>query len=131
LLKSFQKQQRDIAIVLDEFGSTAGLVTMEDILEAVVGDIRAEGESASADIEQIGPGKWRVAGTTTLEDFRREYPALGAMTGVLTMAGLMLAQAEVVPSAGQSVQFRGLRLTAEAVDERRVKQIMVETIRKK
>jgi putative hemolysin len=131
LLKSFQKQQRDMAIALDEFGSTAGLVTMEDILEAVVGDIRAEGEAASADIEQIGPGKWRVAGTTTLEDFRREYSALGDVPGVLTMGGLMLAQAEIVPSAGEVVQFGSLRLTAEAVDERRVKQIVVEVIRKK
>jgi putative hemolysin len=131
LLKSFQKQQRDMAIVLDEFGSTAGLVTMEDILEAVVGDIRAEGESASAEIEQISPGKWRVAGTATIEDFRREYPALGEVAGVLTMGGLMLAQVEVVPAAGQAITFRGLRLTAEAVDERRVKQITVEAVRKK
>ena len=120
-----------MAIVLDEFGGTAGLVTMEDILEAVVGDIRAEGELASADIEQIGPGKWRVSGTATLEDFRREYPTLGEVPGVLTMGGLMLAQAEVVPSAGQTIHFRGLRLTAEAVDERRVKQIVVDVIRKK
>jgi magnesium and cobalt transporter len=131
LLKSFQKQQRDMAIVLDEFGSTAGLVTMEDILEAVVGDIRAEGEAASADIEQLAPGKWRVAGTTAIEDFRREYAALGEVPGVLTMGGLMLAQAEVVPSPGQSIQFAGLRLTAEAADERRVKQILVEVIRKR
>ena len=131
LLKSFQKQQRGMAIVLDEFGSTAGLVTTEDILEAVVGEIRAEGETESAGIEQIGPGKWRVAGTTTLDDFRHEYSALGEVPGVLTVGGLMLAQAEVVPSAGQTVQFRGLRLTAEVVDERRVKQIIVEAIRKK
>ena len=120
-----------MAIVLDEFGGTAGLVTMEDILEAVVGDIRAEGETASADIEKISPGRWRVAGTATLEDFRSEYPALGEVSGVLTMGGLMLAQAEVVPAAGQTIQFRGLRLTAETVDERRVKQIVVEVMRKK
>lgn len=131
LLKNFQKQQRDIAIVLDEFGTTAGLVTMEDILEAVVGDIRAEGESTSAGIEQIGPGKWRVASSATLEDFHRDYPELGEMAGVLTMGGLMLAQCEVVPSAGQTVTFRGLRLTAEEVDERRVKQLLVEVVRKK
>ena len=131
LLKSFQKQGRDMAIVLDEFGGTAGLVTMEDILEVVVGDIRAEGETVSADIDQIGPGKWRVAGTTTLEDFRTEYPGIGEVPGVLTMGGLMLAQAEVVPSAGQSVQFRGLRLTAQTVDERRVKEVVVEVIKKK
>ena len=131
LLKSFQKQERDMAIVLDEFGGTAGLVTMEDILEAVVGDIRAEGETASADIEKISPGRWRVAGTATLEDFRSEYAALGEVPGVLTMGGLMLAQAEVVPAAGQTIQFRGLRLTAETVDERRVKQIVVEVMRKK
>jgi len=71
-----QRQQRGLAIVLDEFGGTAGLVTMEDILEEMIGKIRAEVESEGFLMENLGPGRWRVSGTLRLDDFRREYPSL-------------------------------------------------------
>jgi CBS domain containing-hemolysin-like protein len=131
LLKSLERQQRGLAIVLDEFGGTAGLVTIEDILGAVVGEIRNEGESQGFVMEKLGPGRWRVSGTMWLEDFRREYPELGDVSGVDTMGGLLVAQMEVVPIIGQSVVFRGLRLSAHAVDERRVREVMVEAVRKR
>src|SRR5581483_5728069 len=88
LLKSLQRQQRGLAIVLDEYGGTAGVVTMQDILEQMVGEIRGEGEPAGFVIEKLGEGKWRVNGTMRLEDFRREYPALGEVAEVDTMGGL-------------------------------------------
>jgi len=131
LLKSFQKQQRGLAIVVDEFGGTAGVVTMEDILEAVVGQIPGEGEMAETSIRRIDVGHWRMSGTASIEDFRREYPEIGVVPGILTMGGLLAAQLEVVPAAGQSVLFRGLRLTAQSVDERRVLELSVELVRKK
>src|SRR5262249_32308477 len=131
LLKSFERQQRGLAIVLDEFGGTAGLVTIEDILGEVVGEIRSEGEARGFVMEELGPGRWPVSGTMWLEDFRREYPELGDVAGVDTMAGLLVAQMEVVPVVGQSVVFRGLRLSAHVVDERRVREVMVETVRRK
>ena len=72
LLSALQRQRRGLAIVMDEFGSTAGLVTLEDIIEAIVGEIRSEGEAPGFVMEQIGPGRWRVNGTMRVEDFRRE-----------------------------------------------------------
>jgi CBS domain containing-hemolysin-like protein len=130
LLKSLQKQQRGLAIVLDEFGGTAGLVSVEDILEAVVGEIRSEGEETGFVMQQIGNGKWRINGTMRQEDFRREYPPLEVRDEVDTMGGLLVHQLGVVPSAGQYAIYCGLRLTATAVDDRRVKELVVETIKR-
>lgn len=131
LLKSLQRQQRGLAIVLDEFGDTAGLVTIEDILEEVVGEIRGEEEAAAFVMERLGEGRWRVSGTMGVDDFRREYVGLGEVTHVDTMGGLMVSLLDVVPGAGQSVIFRGLRLTAQVVDERRVRELLVEIVKKK
>jgi putative hemolysin len=131
LLKSLQRQQRGLAIVMDEFGGTAGVIAIEDILEEVVGEIREETEATGFVFEKLGEGRWRVSGTMRLEDFRREYPELGPVNGVDTMGGLLVAELEVVPTAGQSVVFRGLKLTAQAVTERRVRELLVEAIKKK
>lgn len=131
LLKSLQRQQRGLAIVLDEFGGTAGIVTTEDILEEVVGEIRGEGELPGFVMERLAEGQWRVNGTMRIEDFRREYPQLGEVHDVDTMGGLMARELEIVPAQGESVLFRGLRLTARDVDERRVKELMVEVIKRR
>src|SRR3954464_6080014 len=113
LLKSFERQQRGLAIVLDEFGGTAGVVTLQDILEEVVGQIPGESQGSSFLFEKIGEGRWRISGTLRIEDFRREFQGIGEVNEVDTMGGLMMHQLEVVPAKGESVQFRGLRLTAE------------------
>jgi len=130
LLKSLQRQQRGVAIVLDEYGGTAGIVTMQDILEEIVGQIRGESEPDGFVMEKLNEGVWRVNGTMRLEDFRREYPALGEVAEVDTMGGLMVAEREMVPVAGESVIFRGLKLTAVTADERRVRELRVEAVKK-
>jgi len=130
LLKALQRQQRGLAIVLDEFGGTAGIVSMQDILEQVVGEIRGEGEPDGFVMEKLHEGRWRVNGTMRLEDFRREYPGLGEAPDVDTMGGLMVAKTEIVPVAGESVMVGGLKLTAVAADERRVRELLVETVKK-
>jgi CBS domain containing-hemolysin-like protein len=130
LLKSLQRQQRGLAVVLDEYGGTAGIVTMEDILEEMVGEIRGEMEAEGFVMEKLGDGRWRVNGTMRLEDFRREYPALGEVPEVDTMGGLLVAQQETVPLPGESARFRGLRLTALVADERRVRELLVEALKK-
>jgi len=129
LLKSLQRQQRGLAIVLDEFGGTAGIVTMEDILEEMIGKIRGEGESEGFVMEKLGPGKWRVNGVLRLDDFRREYPPLGDVPDVETMGGLLMSLLETVPAPGDSTAFRGLKLTAKVTDERRVREVLVETMK--
>jgi len=129
LLKSLQRQQRGLAIVLDEFGGTAGLVTMEDILEEMIGKIRGEVEAERFVMEKLGPGRWRVSGALRLDDFRREYPAVGDGIEVETMGGLLTSLLQVVPAPGDSVSFRGLKLTAQITDERRVKELLVEALK--
>lgn len=128
LLKSLQRQRRDMAIVLDEFGGTAGLVTMEDILEEVVGRMRAPRETGVR-VEKLEGNRWRVSGSTRLDDFRREYPALGEVVGIETMGGLLVRLVEMVPAPGESALFRGLKLTAQVTDERHVRELLVEVVK--
>jgi putative hemolysin len=129
LLKSLQRQQRGMAMVLDEFGGTAGLVTTEDILEELVGAIRGELEAEGFVMERLGPGRWRVNGTMRLDDFLREYPPLGDVPEVETMGGLLVHLLGVVPIPGDTKTFRGLKLTAQNTDERRVRELLVEVAR--
>ncbi len=126
LLNSLQRQKRGLAIVMDEFGGTAGLVTLGDILEEVLGKVREDTETGKFIMDRLGPGKWRVSGAMRVEDFQREYPDLGTLEDVDTIGGLLVNQMEVVPGQGESVLFRGLRLTAQVADERRVREVLVE-----
>ena len=130
LFQSLQKQQRGLAVVLNEFGSMAGIVTMEDILGLIVGKIRAEARQPEGFVmEKLTPGRWRVNGTMRLDDFRREFPALGDAVEVETMGGLLVHLLGVVPNAGESAVFNGLKLTAQVADERRVRELLVETVK--
>jgi CBS domain containing-hemolysin-like protein len=130
LFKSLQKQQRGLAVVLDEFGGTAGLVTMEDILGQLVGKIRLEIQQPEGFVmEKLAPGRWRVNGTMRLEDFRREFPALGNVNEVETMGGLLAHLLGVVPATGESAMFRGLKFTARVADDRRARELLVEQIK--
>jgi len=130
LLSSLQRQQRGLAIVMDEFGGTAGIVSIEDILAEVVGEL-AQPRGGETLVERLGENRWRVAGTVAVDDFRREYPALRAAPGVETMAGMALDAFQVVPAAGESVTVDGLRLTATVADERRIRELLVETVRRR
>ncbi len=127
LFESMQRQRRGVAIVLDEYGSTAGLVTMQDILASVVGQIRREGEAQGFVFERLGAGRWRVNGVMRIDDFRREYPAIDAPEDVETLGGLVMYLADVVPTPGETFRYRGLRLTVKNADERRVRELLVET----
>lgn len=129
LLRSLQRQQRGMAIVLDEFGGTAGLVTMQDILEETLGRFTRK-DSNKPVLERLGPGKWRVSGSCTIDEFRREYPALPENYEVDTMSGLMVKQMEYVPAIGEKVALHGLNLTASKVAERRVLELEVEALKR-
>jgi CBS domain containing-hemolysin-like protein len=128
LFRALQKQQRGMAIVLDEFGGTAGIVTMEDILVELVGRPRPPSQPAGFVMAKLAPGRWRVSGTMRLEDFRREYPALPDLPPVETMGGLLTHLLDVVPEAEESAVFGGLKLTAHVTDGRRVNELLVQKI---
>ena len=129
LFRALQKQHRGVAIVLDEFGAAAGIVTMEDILGGIVGKIQTAMEPQGFVLEKISYGKWRVNGSMRLEDFRREFPALPQVAEVETMGGLLTHLLGVVPDAGESATFLGLKLTAQSADERRVRELLVQQVK--
>lgn len=129
LFKSLQRQRRGMAIVLDEFGGVAGLVTMEDILVELVGKFHHAIEAAGFVMEKLGPGRWRVNGTMRLDDFRREFPELPQVPGTETMGGLLAKLLDVIPALGESATFRNLKLTAQVVDDRRVREVLVEVVK--
>ncbi len=129
LFRSLQNQQRGLAVVLDEFGGTAGVVTMEDILGELVGKIRTATQPEGFVLEKIAPGRWRVNGTVRLDDFRREFPALAHVAEIETMGGLLTHLLGVVPNAGDSATFYGLKLTAHITDERCVRELIVQRVK--
>jgi CBS domain containing-hemolysin-like protein len=129
LFRALQKQQRGMAIVLDEFGGTAGIVTMEDILAELVGKHRAPTQPEGFVMAKLAPGRWRVSGTMRLEDFRREFPALQEVPAVETMGGLLSHLLGVVPDAAESAVFSGLKLTAHVTDGRRVNELLVQRVK--
>jgi CBS domain containing-hemolysin-like protein len=102
---------------------------MEDILEELIGRIHGQEETGGFVMEKLGPGRWRVAGTLRLDDFRREYPALPDVPEVETMGGLLVSLLDVVPAKGESATFSGLKLSAQAADERRVRELLVEVVK--
>jgi putative hemolysin len=126
LFRALQKQQRGLAIVLNEFGGTAGIVTMDDILGELVGRIRSPSVPEGFMMEKITPDRWRVNGALRLDDFRREFPALPELEEVETMGGLLTHLLGIVPEAGEGALFSGLQLTAINTDGRRVKELMVQ-----
>jgi magnesium and cobalt transporter len=128
LLKSFQNKSHNMAIVLDEFGSTAGLVTLEDILADVVGGLRREDDAAQFILEEMGKGKWRLSGNVWLEDFRREYPELQRAPGVDTIGGLVSSQLDYIPSVDTTVEFSGIVFSVTRADPRRVLEVTAQRI---
>ena len=99
---------------------------MEDILAELVGKLHHAVAADGFVMEKLGKGRWRVCGTMRLDDFRREHADLADVPGVETMGGLLMKMSDVVPNAGESATYRGLKLTAQVVDERRVRELLVE-----
>ena len=126
LLKNFQNKPHNMAIVLDEFGSTTGLVTLEDILADVLGGLRREGDESQFIMQELKPGKWRLSGNVWLEDFRREYPKLNRATGVDTIGGLVSSRLDYIPPEGALVEFSGIEFCVIRADPRRVLEVTAE-----
>ena len=102
---------------------------MEDILTGIVGRIHGQAEPQGFVMEKLASDRWRVSGTMRLEDFRREFPALPDVAEVETMGGLLSHLLGVVPATGECATFAGLKLTAQAADERRVRELLVQMVK--
>jgi CBS domain containing-hemolysin-like protein len=125
LLTEMQRKKFHIAVVTDEYGSVSGLVTMEDLLEELVGDISDEYDREETRIEQLPDGSFRVNGRVSIDDVNEALDVKLPQDEWDTVAGLMLGLAGEIPKEGQSVLFENLRLTAEKVVGRRIKSVLV------
>ncbi len=139
LLKEMQRRKTHLAVVVDEFGGTSGLVTLEDVLEEIVGEIQDEGDAEPAPVKALGDGLFLADATIPLRDLEEYLNAQGdggASEPVRfpeegdyeTLGGFVIASAGRVPPVGAAVDWNGLTLTVRAGDERRV--IRVEIARK-
>jgi putative hemolysin len=129
LLREFQERRRQIAVVVDEFGSTLGMVTAEDVLEQVVGELEDEFDTGRVLPLAAPGGGLLLDGSASLRDLvtqlRWKLPREG---GVETLAGLLLNRLGHIPAPGESVEIGGRRFTVVEVDRRRIAKVRVEEL---
>jgi CBS domain containing-hemolysin-like protein len=127
LLREMQREKFSLAIVLDEYGGTAGLVTMEDLLEEIVGEIQDEYDVEEPMIERLSPDEVRIDGRVDVDELGEifEIPlALEDADEYDTVGGLIFHRLGKVPKPGDEVRLNGLKLTVETTDGRRVGKVL-------
>ena len=129
LLRDLQQRRRPIAIVVDEYGSTVGLVTMEDAIEQLTGELEDEFDAPALPVLPTADGALLMDGGLNLRDLETEMQwDLPRKGGVETLAGFLLMRLGHIPKVGESITFEGRRLTVVEMDSRRIAKIRVEPI---
>jgi CBS domain containing-hemolysin-like protein len=129
LLRDFKQNRRHLAIVVDEFGSTVGLVTAEDAIEQLVGELEDEFDAPSHPVLGLAGGAVLMDGSVNLRDLETQmHWSLPRDGGVETLAGFVLARLGHIPEPGESVEYEDRRLTVLEMDARRIAKIRVEKV---
>lgn len=128
LLATFQRENRRVAFVADEFGGTAGLVTRGDILEEIARDVDNEYGEEEPELQKVGRGRWLIDGSTSLEDINYELDLDLEAEGADRISGWAGAQMERMPRAGDVVESQGCRVTVRRVRQRRVLLVLLEKV---
>jgi CBS domain containing-hemolysin-like protein len=126
VLREMQREKFHVAIVVDEYGSTAGLVTLEDLLEQLVGDIADEHEvDEKPEVEALGDGRYRVDASLPIHELDELLGTSLPCDRWNTVGGLMFGLLGTIPKEGQQVALDDLKFTAEKVERRRVTSVLV------
>ena len=128
LLKEMQEEQVHVAIVVDEYGSVAGLVTLEDLLEEIVGEIADEYDREEPQVEEAGDGRFLVNARMPVDELSELLDVELPDEEWDTVGGLMMGLLGRLPSQGETVELQGLRFTAERVKGRRIAKVLVEPV---
>jgi CBS domain containing-hemolysin-like protein len=130
LLEEFRERKRHMAIVVDEFGSTAGLITVEDILEQLVGEIEDEFDVVIQHVAHFGESKMLLLdGTMGLRDLESQYDLLLPRdAGFETLAGFLLSQLQNIPEVGDNCYYGGRRFTVDEMDGHRIARVRIEDV---
>ena len=125
LLKEFQRQQVQSAVVVDEYGGTAGLVTIEDLLEEIVGEIRDEYDVESEPVQDEGNGVFVFSGKVSIDDLNDRLGVSIPPEGFGTIGGFLLAHLGRVPAVGERIDVDGLHVEVLEAERRRVTRVRV------
>jgi CBS domain containing-hemolysin-like protein len=129
LLVEFQVRKRHLAVVVDEFGSTAGVISVEDVLEQLVGELEDEFDVASPQPVVDANAPIRLDGATNIRDLESQYDILLPQDeGYETLAGFVLSRLQKMPSPGESFEYQGRRFVVEKMDGHRVAQVRIEPV---
>jgi CBS domain containing-hemolysin-like protein len=128
LLREMQRGKFHMALVTDEYGSVSGLVSMEDLLEELVGEITDEYDSEEAEMVETAPGVYRVSGKASIDDVNDLLETDLPDEEWDTLAGLVLDVFQRIPKAGEEIEFQGLRFHAEEVQGRRIAKVLITRI---
>lgn len=128
LLKKFQYLKNHMAVIIDEFGGTMGIITLEDVLEELVGEIWDEHDEVIEYFKKIDEDKYSVVCSVSLADFFEEFDMKEEVDDfeVQTVNGWVIKEFGYLPKIGESFQYRDLNIFISKIEERRVKEIMVE-----
>ncbi|KFZ28666.1 magnesium transporter [Pseudidiomarina atlantica] len=128
LLKEFRSQRYHMAIVVDEYGGVSGLVTIEDILEEIVGDIEDEtdiNEDTRADIRRINKSRYSVKALTTIEDFNDYFGTQFGDEEYDTIGGMVAHGFGHLPKPGEEISIQDIHFKVTSADKRRIQQLQV------
>jgi CBS domain containing-hemolysin-like protein len=125
LLREMQREKFHLALVTDEYGSVSGLVSLEDLLEELVGEITDEYDQDELEMERVGDGVYRVSGKASVDDVNELLDAELPDEEWDTVAGLVLDLFGKIPRQGEEVTFQGLRFRAEEVQGRRISKVLI------
>jgi CBS domain containing-hemolysin-like protein len=126
MLVQFRREGAQMAIVVDEFGGTAGLVTIEDLVEEVVGEIQSEFDQEIPPLQALEPGKLRVRGDLLLAELNQHYDLNLAHPDADTVGGLLMALLGRVLRPGDAAELDGLRFEVESVRGLAVQTVLIE-----
>jgi magnesium and cobalt transporter len=129
LLKEFRRSRNHMAIVVDEYGAAAGLITIEDVLEQIVGEIEDEYDfDEGAYILKRGRDRWTAKAHTTLEDFNEFFGTDFDSGDYDTIGGMVISRLGHLPKRGESVEIDGFRFTVVRADSRKIRLLNIERL---
>jgi putative hemolysin len=126
LLADFRREKQHMAIVVDEYGVVDGIVTLEDVLEEIVGEIEDEFDLPDSSVEQVDDHTIRIDGSFTIDDFNEEFQTKLEREDFHTMAGLVFGALGRAPEVGDAINVNGLQLTVIEIDGTRIVRLEIE-----
>ncbi len=130
LLQEFRAKKVHLGIVIDEYGVVSGIVTIEDIVEEIFGEIRDEFEKGEEDYKKLPDGSIWVKGTLTIEDINDIFNLSLPVNGFETISGLIMDFLGKIPEEGESVRYKDLLIIASKVEDNRISEVVIKKLKK-